>query len=249
MANPMSAKRAKRSGRPEGVPRARGSERSSGEAAPDSAEVRARAESNELRRTVDWQNPRVVQILDAAARAFGKSGFAQTTIQDIAQEAGMTKAMVHYYFESKQALIQELQAFVYERHFRKVEQRIAENGPNSATGRANEALLEVYEIIKDKHFFRLQLELLGECGRDPALMKRMAVLLKRSRDLVSISIENVMGERKLGIPIEVVSTLISATVHGLRVFETIEGDNAPTKDAYQLFVILLMLGMERNRQD
>ena len=79
-------------------------------------------------------------------------------------------------------------------------------------------------------------------------MKRMGVLLKRSRDLVGISIENVLGERKAGIDIAVVSTLISATVHGLRVLETIEGEAAPTKDAYQLFVILLLLGMERNRQ-
>ena len=80
-----------------------------------------------LGRSADWTNPRVVQILDAASRCFEQRGFAATTVQEIADEAGLTKSMIHYYFENKQALIGELQTFVYDSYMHKVESRLGED--------------------------------------------------------------------------------------------------------------------------
>jgi AcrR family transcriptional regulator len=198
----------------------------------------------ELVRTVDWKNARVVQILDAASRCFAKSGFAGTTIQDIATEAGLTKSMVHYYFESKQSLIQELQAFVYERHLTAVKERLEASGPN-VTGRAQDAMTEVFELVKDTQFLRLQLEILAECGRDPAVMDRMQVLQRRSRDLIGQGARQAIGETKLPVSDEVASTLIGAVLHGLRVAEYVEGEKAPTKEAYALFVQMVLNGLNK----
>jgi AcrR family transcriptional regulator len=199
-----------------------------------------------LPRSVDWQNPRVVQILDAASRCFGRKGFANTTVQEIAREAGLTKSMVHYYFESKQVLIQELQAFVYERHFQRVEQKLAEMGEN-LHGRAYEALWETFEIVKDKQFLRLQLELLSEAGRDPAVMKRLGVLQKRSRELIAAGVLDVLGERGAQMPAapDALGTLIASVLHGIRVLEYVEGESAKTEEAYQIFVALLLLAMRQ----
>ncbi len=194
-------------------------------------------------RTADWTNPRVVSILDAAARCFEKNGFANTTVQEIADEAGLTKSMIHYYFENKQALIGELQAFVYERYLHKVETRLAALG-GGTEGRASEALRGAFEIVRDKSFLKLQLELLSEAGRDPEVMKRLAALQKRSRDVVGSGIQTVLKDKPMAIPIEILSALISAVLHGLRVFEYVEGDDAPTKEAYEMFIALLMIGMK-----
>lgn len=46
------------------------------------------------------------EILDAAERVFARVGFEGARIKEIADEAGVTKAMVHYYFKSKQKLYQ-----------------------------------------------------------------------------------------------------------------------------------------------
>lgn len=200
-------------------------------------------EETGLARSVDWQNPRVVQILDAASRCFAKSGFYGTTIQDIADEAGLTKSMVHYYFESKQALIQELQAFAYERHFRRVEQRLAEAGPG-IQGRAQEALYELFEIIRDKPFLRLQQEIYAEAGRDPTLQKRQATLQKKSRELIDAGIKSAIGEQNLGVPLEVLSVLLASVIQGLRVIDSVEGEAAPTKEAYDLFVAVMLMALD-----
>ncbi|MCW2755044.1 MAG: hypothetical protein JWQ32_2455 [Marmoricola sp.] len=44
------------------------------------------------------------QIVDAACRAFGESGFAATSVADIAEAAGISKPLIYNYFGSKEGL-------------------------------------------------------------------------------------------------------------------------------------------------
>lgn len=46
------------------------------------------------------------KIIEAANRIFTKSGWAGARMQDIANEAGINKAMLHYYFKNKEQLFQ-----------------------------------------------------------------------------------------------------------------------------------------------
>jgi AcrR family transcriptional regulator len=43
-------------------------------------------------------------ILDAAARTFARSGYAATSMEDVAEAAGVTKLIVYRHFASKEAL-------------------------------------------------------------------------------------------------------------------------------------------------
>jgi len=47
------------------------------------------------------------RILEAALALFRKRGFEQTTMREIAAEAGMAVGAAYYYFESKEALVME----------------------------------------------------------------------------------------------------------------------------------------------
>ncbi|MFI5914236.1 TetR/AcrR family transcriptional regulator [Dactylosporangium sp. NPDC051541] len=64
------------------------------------------------------RDERVASILAAAARAFGVGGFAATSMEDIAAEAGVTKLIIYRHFDSKQAL--------YERVLDETRERLAE---------------------------------------------------------------------------------------------------------------------------
>jgi AcrR family transcriptional regulator len=63
---------------------------------------------------------REAQILGIAARLFGTDGFERTSLRDIAEAAGITKAALYYYFPDKEALydrvvvdgLQQLHAYV-----------------------------------------------------------------------------------------------------------------------------------------
>ncbi|WBB66688.1 TetR/AcrR family transcriptional regulator [Micromonospora sp. WMMD812] len=50
------------------------------------------------------------EILAAAARLFGATGYRGTSLQDIATEVGCSKATVLYHFANKEALLTELMA-------------------------------------------------------------------------------------------------------------------------------------------
>ena len=45
------------------------------------------------------------QIIDAAIRVLARQGYAQTSLLDIAKEAGMSKGALHYHYPTKEALI------------------------------------------------------------------------------------------------------------------------------------------------
>ena len=48
---------------------------------------------------------KVSRIVEAAATAMGRQGYAATSMKDIAQEAGVAQGLIHYYFDSKEALL------------------------------------------------------------------------------------------------------------------------------------------------
>lgn len=48
------------------------------------------------------------QILHAARRVFTRKGFAATRMEDIATEAGINRALLHYYFRSKQKMFDQI---------------------------------------------------------------------------------------------------------------------------------------------
>ncbi|WP_440999567.1 TetR/AcrR family transcriptional regulator [Fodinibius sp. SL11] len=48
------------------------------------------------------------QILEAAKQIFQERGFAGARMQEIADEAGINKSMLHYYFRSKDKLFQQV---------------------------------------------------------------------------------------------------------------------------------------------
>lgn len=47
---------------------------------------------------------RRAQIIDAATRAFAKAGYTPTSLDDVATEAGLTKALLYRHFDSKATL-------------------------------------------------------------------------------------------------------------------------------------------------
>lgn len=65
------------------------------------------------------------RLLDAAATVFRDKGYAGARLSDIAERAGMHVPGVYYYFDSKEALVEEVLRAGVARAFDFVEQRVA----------------------------------------------------------------------------------------------------------------------------
>ncbi|MCA9630776.1 MAG: helix-turn-helix transcriptional regulator [Myxococcales bacterium] len=198
-------------------------------------------------RAVDWDNPRVASILAAAATCFARKGFSATTLAEIGKELGLRKSIVHYYFASKAALIHEVQSYTYHRHLDGV--RAALNqvpSEDSPTRRAMSALNALWGALKDNRTtLWLNIEVWASARRDEELKRRAAALHQDSRKLVQEGMADVLGDpQALGGQLVPVSSLIIAVLNGLSVAEYLEGDDAKADEAYQLFLLLLRLGLK-----
>lgn len=54
------------------------------------------------------RNPTADRILDAATELFADAGFSRTTIREIAARAQANSALIYYYFDSKEGLLEAL---------------------------------------------------------------------------------------------------------------------------------------------
>ncbi|WP_341717401.1 TetR/AcrR family transcriptional regulator [Micromonospora sp. FIMYZ51] len=83
------------------------------------------------------------EILAAAARRFGVTGYRGTSLQDIAGEVGCSKAAVLYHFANKEAILTELMAPAIE-VLRSLDKRIAAQAdPASAQRVAAEGFVDL----------------------------------------------------------------------------------------------------------
>lgn len=66
--------------------------------------------------------PKSIAIIETASKLFAKKGFSSTSVQEIAEECGISKGAFYLHFKSKDALLFEM--FTY--HFHRVQEKVSE---------------------------------------------------------------------------------------------------------------------------
>jgi AcrR family transcriptional regulator len=89
----------------------------------------------------DVSEMRTAQIIEAATQVFAKKGFDGATMADIASAAGINKATIYLYFESKDALIQAIAEALFAQELAGLE--TVRDMPGTAT----ERLTLYYEML------------------------------------------------------------------------------------------------------
>ncbi len=69
------------------------------------------------------------KILHAAMKVFSRKGFAGARMQEIADEAGINKAALHYYFRSKQLLFEKIFGKVLSQFISKITEQLITDDP------------------------------------------------------------------------------------------------------------------------
>jgi AcrR family transcriptional regulator len=196
-------------------------------------------------KTVDWDNRKVTQILNAAGKCFAQRGYAETSIKEIAGKIGITKSMVHYYFSSKAHLLYEVLTYMNHRHLSRVTKdlKVSEESP---LRRARKALNALWSTIrKDKRFLRLSVDFWSIAAHDAKLHDRLRSSNAATRKTIAEGIAEALGGEKEKLPVEdeVLAALILAVVHGLSVQDYIEPEGVNVDDVFRLFVAALTAGM------
>jgi AcrR family transcriptional regulator len=122
------------------------------------------------------------QILDAARACFLRSGFHQTSMQDVIREANLSVGAVYRYFPSKTDLITAIAEQVIEQIAGVFDQLLAEKPP-PPIGAAMERAVDVVTANSGPDgVLRLALQIWSESTTDPALASFVDKVYRRIRE-------------------------------------------------------------------
>ncbi|MBT2291120.1 TetR/AcrR family transcriptional regulator [Paenibacillus albidus] len=107
------------------------------------------------------------QILFAAFEALSESGYDAVTLQGIADHAEVSKGVVHYYFENKDAVLIELLEWLTGRIFE--QEQTAAQRQDTAMEKLTAYIGAVFVSPgKNRKFYRVYLDFLARASRKPA---------------------------------------------------------------------------------
>ena len=157
-------------------------------------------------------------ILRAASKLFGQRGFKETTVKNVAREAGISEDEVEQHFHTKEKLLLEAQKAT----FRELHRRISERAKRGERGiiSALSAVDSMWSSIRDlREGAPFVVETLSLSGKNGPLRKQLRSFYQESTALLSDGIEQVFVEdvKKLPIPPERLAVLLRILLEGLMV--------------------------------
>ena len=111
------------------------------------------------------------QLMDIALMLFARQGIAHTSLNDIAKEAGVTPAMLHYYFSSREALVDQLLEERFMPLRSEIGQIFIEHPEDPVT--AFTLLIEALGTLAEKHNWFAPLWMQEVIGEMPILRQHM----------------------------------------------------------------------------
>jgi AcrR family transcriptional regulator len=131
------------------------------------------------------------RLLEAASETFLEKGYLDSTLEDIARRAGLSKGAVYSNFASKQEIV----GFLLESRVERMHEviAVATGSVAAGPGRASAAVM-AQNLIEDADWIQLVLEFASRAGRDAAVQKIYAPFLHEQRKQVTRAIEQALTD-------------------------------------------------------
>lgn len=195
--------------------------------------------------------PTALRILDAAKKILSERGYSKLTLQAIEEESGEYRALVAYYFGSKQGLVDAIIDSLMEAEDEALRERLAEI--DEPGDRVRALIDEQRQISADWRGFRAFYELLPNIMRDERLREVLAADYAKSRELdrQTLAAGRQGGRRGGGRAaagadrdLDKLAALSVAVVEGLAVQYAADQDHFDHEGTYRLWedMVLAYLG-------
>lgn len=172
-------------------------------------------------------------ILDAAYRCLAEHGFSGTSMQRIAESAGVNKRMLHYYFGSRERLFEQVVRVVGGRLLDQVEQAISEvEEPADVMAVGFDRVW--HGVTADPQLQAVYLGLLAESATDPSLRTTIADIKNGYRDLFGRLVGR-LSPSDLPIEAGALTVLVTAGMQGLALEYIEQGETPELRAAVACF--------------
>ncbi len=159
---------------------------------------------------------RRAQIIDATFFSIALKGYSSITMQDIADSAGVSKGVIHYYFKNKEELfISVLEQLIHELD-EFTTARLAE--AESPLERLQAMIAAVFEkCVENKKFHTVVLDFWAHATKHPALRHASASQAARYRHLIAKILQDgiATGDFRKDVDTNLVASALLGQMQGL----------------------------------
>jgi len=181
------------------------------------------------------------QIVRAATAVLGRQGYAETSLKDVAREAGVAPGLLHYYFESKQELLLEV-VVALEREMTR-DWQSAVSDIEDPLERIVAALDHAAQRCSEQpEFFRLLFDLYNLGLTSPAIRVRCAEMWQRFIDDIETEVRRVLGRLPAYavVPPHDLASAVAGAIDGIALSGLVM-QRSPREAYHALKVLLLSL--------
>jgi len=162
----------------------------------------------------DIMNLRRAQLTRAAYKVVGEKGYSDFTIKDIAEEAGLSAGLVHYYFKNKEDLLFKLLKEMNSNL------KASLNKVLTALTEPQEKLLafcdEAFDLLeKEKAYFNVIIDFWAQINRNKRIHQANVKLFQSYRDEIAAILKE--GEAKgvfVAVDVQLTSVIIISLIQG-----------------------------------
>lgn len=132
------------------------------------------------------------RIVSAAYRLLAEQGYEAATMKEIAKAAGVAPGLIHYYFSSKDHLLQEVLTEAGERYVKEVERWCATLSPSQLL---EATFTEPKQRVADEpEWFQLRCELFALGLRNPNFHEAVQIMLSTGRQCITRLVRQIAGD-------------------------------------------------------
>ncbi|MNJ41340.1 TetR/AcrR family transcriptional regulator [Paenibacillus bouchesdurhonensis] len=151
------------------------------------------------------------KVVEAAYKVMAEKGYEKASIKDIANEAGITPGLIHYYFRNKEEILTDL-LLASSQQYTQDMQRLQTSVPPAHLAKA--ALNEPKERVeRQADWYKLRFELFALGLRNPQISDRVNALLDNARIGIEEILHKVVGSA--GEEVDSVAAIMLACFDGL----------------------------------
>jgi AcrR family transcriptional regulator len=184
------------------------------------------------------------QLIDAAATVFARQGFSAASLDEVAEEAGLTKGAVYSNFESKEDLFQAvIDARLNEPMRHRAE--IIDNSMGTSADHAMEgARVFVDTVEREREVFLLALEFNIHVARHPELAASFQARNREQLARVAELINERTMDDPLPLPADQLAIAVEALSQGIALQKLADPDSVPDDLLGRLYALLFRLPSE-----
>ena len=183
------------------------------------------------------------QIMDAAMKVITRKGFSNTRMDDIVNEAGLSKGAIYHHYEGKKeiflALIEHWETLTFPDFY-------SRNGKErSATDTLSDFANEVYRVFKSRSYvFQAEVEFWSLANQDDEVRKRSQLLYEKIINLFELVVSKGIREKEfMQTDSRVAAIYILSVFQGINWFCIFNDKKLEAEDYIRNSIEMVIFGM------